>query len=141
MEIDEGFVTPEQFEQAYRDLLTKLQLAHVVVWIGLEPNEYNPTARDALLDYNARARNVARSFNLPVLDLMETFPQPAELPERPELGIDTILTIGAREKRGWNDYEAARQAGGFTYTFDGLHLTPESAKQTAEWIAAFIRSN
>ncbi|MEP7294435.1 MAG: GDSL-type esterase/lipase family protein, partial [Chloroflexota bacterium] len=34
MEIPDGMVTPEQFEQAYRDLLTKLQLAHVLVWIG-----------------------------------------------------------------------------------------------------------
>jgi lysophospholipase L1-like esterase len=141
MNIPDGVVTPEIFEQAYRDLLTKLQLAHIVVWIGLEPNEYNPATLAAVTDYNTRARNIARSFNIPVLDLMEAFPAPADLPDRPDLGIDYILTIGAREKRGWNDYEAARQAGGFTYTFDGLHLTPESAKKTAEWIAAFIRAN
>lgn len=141
MNIPEGVVTPEIFEQAYRDLLTRLQLAHIVVWVGLEPNEYNSATLAAVTDYNARAKNIARSFNIPVLDLMEAFPAPAPLPDRPDLGIDYILTIGAREKRGWNDYETARQSGGFTFTFDGLHLTPESAQKAAEHIAAFIQEN
>ena len=141
MDIPEGVVTPEMFEQAYRELLTKLQLAHVVVWIGVEPNEYNPTTLAAVTDYNARAKNIARTFNIPVLDLMEVFPAPQNLPDRPELGIDYILTIGAREKRGWNDFETVRKAGDFTFTFDGLHLTPESAQKAAELIAEFIREN
>lgn len=140
MDIPDGVVTPEQFEQAYRDLLTKLQLAHVVVWIGLEPNEYNPDTVAALSDYNARIQKIARSFNVSVLDLMEAFP-PNNVPDRPPLGIEFILTIGAREKRGWTDYESVRKAGGFTFTFDGLHLMPETAKQVAELIAAFIREN
>jgi lysophospholipase L1-like esterase len=138
--IPDGVVTPEQFEQAYRELLTKLQLAHVVTWVGLEPCEYNPDVVAAFRDYNERAKTIARSFNLPVLDLMEHFP-PGDVPEREPLGIEYILTIGAREKRGWNDYESARAAGGFTFTFDGLHLTNEAAKQVAELVAAFIRGN
>lgn len=140
MNIEDGVVTPEQFEQAYRDLLTKLQLAHVVVWIGLEPNEYNPETVAALHDYNTRIKTIARSFNVPVLDLMEAFP-PGDVPDRQPLGIEFILTIGAREKRGWTDYESARAAGDFTFTFDGLHLMPETAKQVAELIADFIREN
>ena len=139
-DIPDGVVTPEQFERAYRELLTKLQLAHIVVWIGLESNEYNPTTVAALRDYNARAKNIARAFNLPVLDLMDAFP-PGDVPERPELGIEYILTIGAREKRGWHDYEAAQQAGGFRFTFDGMHLTPETARKVAEMVAAFIREH
>lgn len=139
-DIPEGVVTPEMFEQAYRDLLTKLQLAHIVVWIGLEPNEYNPTAAAAHADYNERARTIARTFNLPVLDLMEAYP-PGDLPERPDLGVEYILTIGAREKRGWNDYEGAQKAGGYRFTFDGLHLTTGTAREVAEKIAAFIRAN
>ena len=139
-EIAEGVVTPEQFETAYRDLLTRLQLAQVVVWIGLEPCEYNPTTVEAFRDYNGRVKNIARSFNLPVLDLMEAF-QPADVPDRPALGVEYILTIGAREKRGWNDFEAAQQAGGYTFTFDGLHLTTETAKKVAELIAEFIKEN
>jgi lysophospholipase L1-like esterase len=139
-EIPEGVVTPEMFEQAYRDLLTQLQLAHIVVWIGLEPNEYNPTVVAAHADTNERIRNIARSLNLPVLDLMEAYP-PGDVPERPELGVEYILTIGAREKRGWNDYEGAQKAGGYRFTFDGLHLTTETAREVATLIAAFIREN
>ena len=63
------------------------------------------------------------------------------MPDRPPLGVEYILTIGAREKRGWTDYEAAQQAGGYQFTFDGLHLTPETAQKVAELIAAFIRAN
>lgn len=137
--IPDGVVTPEQFESAYRDLLTQLHLAHVVVWIGLEPCEYNPETVASLRDYNERARNVARALNVPVLDLMEHFP-PGDVPDRPPLGVEYILTIGAREKRGWDDYEAAQQAGGFSFTFDGIHFTPESARRAAELIAAFIRN-
>ncbi len=140
MAIPEGVVTPEQFETAYRELLTKLQLAHVMVWIGLEPCEYNPAAVEAFRDYNARIRNIARSFNLPVLDLLESFP-PGDVPDRTALGVEYILTIGAREKRGWNAYEAAQKEGGYQFTFDGLHLTPETAKKVAALIAAFIQAN
>ena len=139
-DIPDGVVTPEQFERAYRELLTKLQLAHALVWIGLEPNEYNPATVAAQRDYNARARNIARAFNLPMLDLMEAFP-PGDVPQRPDLGIEHILTIGAREKRGWDDYENARQAGGFTFTFDGMHLTPDTAKKVAALVAAFIQEH
>ncbi|MCC6802392.1 MAG: hypothetical protein IT319_05885 [Anaerolineae bacterium] len=139
-DIPDGVVTPEQFETAYRDLLTKLQLAHMLVWIGLEMNEYNPETVAAQKDYNERARQVARSFNIPVLDLAEHLPD-HDVPQRPPLAIDYILTIGARQKRGWKDYESTRKAGGFSFTFDGLHLTPETARQVAERVAAFIREN
>ncbi len=135
--IPDGVVTPPQFEQAYRDLLTKLQLAHVVVWIGLEPCEYNLEVVAAFREYNARIQTIARAFTLPTLDLMGAFP-PGDLPDRPPLEIGYILTIGAREKRGWHDYESARKAGGFRYTFDGMHLMPETARQMAALIAAFI---
>ena len=138
--VAEGVVTPEQFEVAYRELLTKLQLASVLVWIGLEPCEYNAQILAAFRDYNARVKIVARSFNVSVLDLMDAFP-PGDLPDRPALGVEYILTIGAREKRGWNDFVAAQQAGGFQFTFDGLHLTPETARKVAGLIAAFIKSN
>lgn len=139
-EIPDGMVTPEQFETTYRELLTRIQLAHVVVWIGLAPCEYNPATVEAFRDYNERVKNVARSFNLPVLDLMEAFP-PGDVPDRPALGVEYILTIGAREKRGWNAYDAAQKEGGYQFTFDGLHLTEATAKKVAELIVEFIRSH
>ena len=139
-DIPDGVVTPEQFEQSYRDLLTRLHAAQVLVWIGLESCEYNPAMVDAFRDYNARIKSVARAFNTPILDLMEAFPH-GNVPDRPPLGIEYILTIGAREKRGWNDFEGARQAGGFTFTFDGLHLTAETANKVAGLIAEFIQGH
>jgi len=137
--IPEGMVTPEQFETAYRDLLTHLQAAYLVTWVGLEPNEYNPATLAALRDYNGRVQNIARPLGIPVLDLMEALP-PGDLPERPNLEIGFILTIGAREKRGWTAYDEARDKGGYTWSFDGLHLTQEGAERAAQAIVAFIRA-
>lgn len=137
-DIPESFVSPDDFEVAYRDLLTQLQAAHIITWVGLESNQYNPTTVATLREYNRRAKGVAQRLNIPVLDLMDVLP-PGDVPERPELDIGFILTIGGREKRGWDDYEGARQAGGYTWSFDGLHPTPDGAKQIAGAIAAFIR--
>jgi lysophospholipase L1-like esterase len=138
--VPDGVVTPEQFAQAYRELITTLQLAHIEVWIGLPPSEYSPVVAAAMREYNLLAKSIARGFNAPVLDLDAQF-TPASIPERPPLGIDFILTIGAREKRGWNAYDQAQRDGGFVYTFDGLHLTPASAQSLAQRIAAFIQQH
>lgn len=135
--IPDGVVTPDQFALAYRDLLTRLHAAHILAWVGLPPIEQNPTVVNALRHYNALAEEIARTLNIPVLDLMAAF-TPAAIPERPPLGMDTILTIGKRESTGWNDYETARNEGGYTFTFDGLHLMPSAAEQAARLIAAFI---
>lgn len=137
-EIESGFVTPEEFEAGYRELLTQLQLAHVVTWVGLEPSEYNPTVTDTLREYNERLREVARAFSVPVLDLMNEF-NPPSVPERPPLDIGFILTIGKREQSGWNEFETARREGGYTFSFDGLHVTPAAAKEIGARIAEFIR--
>jgi lysophospholipase L1-like esterase len=132
-----GFVTPEQFAQTYRDLLTKIQLAHVLAWVALEPNEYNPETVAAVQQYNNLARDIARSLNIPVLDLMERLP-PQHVPPRPPLTQADINLIGKRSSSGWSDYETEQKRGGYTYTFDGLHPTPETAKQLADWIVDFL---
>jgi lysophospholipase L1-like esterase len=135
--IPDGVVTREQFTQTYRDLLTRLQLAFIQTWVGLPPMEYNPATVVAMRDYNNRAREVARPMNIPVLDLMAAF-QPDHVPERPALNLRYINQIGERSASGWSDYETEQQAGGFTFTFDGLHPTPASAAELAHQIAAFI---
>lgn len=137
--IDDGIVTPEQFAQTYRELLTRLQLAHTLVWVGLAPNEYNPDVVAAVQQYSALAREAAKSFNIPVLDLMDEFP-PDNVAERPPLDMAYILTIGSREKSGWNEYERAQTEGGYAFTFDGLHFTPDAAKRAAQRIATFIHA-
>lgn len=139
-EIPDGFVSPEQFEQNYRELLTQLQANHLVTLIGLEPSEHSPAAVESMREYNNIVAGLAQSFNIPHIDLLEPL-LPAEVKDRPPLGIDTILSIGARLKKGWKDYETVRVRDGFTFTFDGIHATPEGAKQVADLLAPFIREN
>ena len=133
-----GIVAPEQFSQAYRDLLTKIQLAHVLAWVGLAPVEYNPEVVAAVQQYNALANEAAKAVNIPVLDLMEPFP-PQHIQPRPPLDQAIINLIGKRSSSGWSDYEAEQKRGGYTFTFDGLHLTPQSAAQVAKLIADFLK--
>lgn len=133
-----GIVSPEQFAQTYRDLLTKIQLAHVLAWVGLEPTEYNPETVEAVQQYNALANEAAKAVNIPVLDLTAHFP-PKNVQPRPPLDQAAINLIGKRSSSGWNDYETEQKHGGFSFTFDGLHLMPESAKEMAEIIADFLK--
>lgn len=135
----DGYMTPEQFGAVYRDVLTRLQLAHVQPLIGLPPMEYNPTLVAASAAFNAQAEEVARAFNLPVLDLVALF-NPPNVPERPPLDMKIIFTIGDRTKSRWNDYEAEQVKGGYTYSFDGIHLTPKSAEKMGELVAAFLKA-
>lgn len=139
--IPEGYITPQAFGAAYRDLLTTIQLAQVQALVALPPLEYNPTLAQAAAQFNAQAREAARAFNLPVLDLAAAM-TPHPIPERPPLGIHHILTIGERVRAGWpddpDDYERERQAQGYRYSFDGIHFTPAAAEEAADLIAPFI---
>jgi lysophospholipase L1-like esterase len=137
-DIPDGVVTPDQFAAAYRDLLMRLQLAHTLAWVGLPPLEYSPPLAEAMRVYNAHARDAAEALNIPVLDLAAAFPAD-NLRERPALDQDSINLIGTRVRAGWDDYESERKAGGFTYTFDGLHFTPEAAARCGALVADFVQ--
>lgn len=136
--IPDGFVTPEQFSRNYRELLSQIQMRHVLTWVGLPPQEYSQAQVEAMRQYNELARDVARPLNIPVLDLMADF-VPADVPEREPLSIRDINRIGEHMRTGWSDYETARQEGGYTFTFDGLHPTPEAAEKIARKIADFLQ--
>jgi lysophospholipase L1-like esterase len=135
--IPDGVVTPDMFARHYRDLLTRIQLAHVQAWIGLPPIEYNPEVVAALKQYNELARDAADSLNIPILDLFAHF-MPEQIAPRPALGQTFINLIGQREKSGWSDYETERQRGGFAFSFDGLHFTLETADRVAELVVEFL---
>lgn len=135
--IPDGIVTPDLFARTYRDLLTRIQLAHVLAWVGLESAEYNPSVVAALKAFNRLARDAAQSLNVPVLDLMATF-VPEQVQERPPLDQNFINRIGRRTKAGWRDYETERQRGSFRFTFDGVHFTPDAAQHAAEIIVRFL---
>lgn len=135
--IPDGIVTPEIFAKTYRDLLTHIQLKHVLTWVGLPPIEYNPEVVKAVRQYNQLASQATKAFNIPVLDLMTRF-APGKIPDRPPLNQDVINLIGERSRSGWSDFETERQRGGFTFTFDGLHLMPDTAEQIAKIIVDFL---
>lgn len=135
--LPDGSTTLDLFTQTYRELLTRLQLAHIVTWMGLEPNEYNLETVAALKLFNAAAADIAQSMAVPVLDLMAAFP-PENIHRRPELSLASIRLIGQRETEGWQDYEAERKREGYQFTFDGLHLTPEAAKKAGQLIVEFL---
>ncbi|MCU0513359.1 MAG: GDSL-type esterase/lipase family protein [Anaerolineae bacterium] len=134
-----GSVAPEDFTTAYRDLLTRLQLHFVQPLIGLGPTEYNRELVAARRHYNALTRAVAAAFNIPVLDLDTPF-TPAQPIERPPVTLDFIRQIGERSRRGWQDYETERRQWGYTYSFDGMHLTPATATAFAGHIVAFLQA-
>ncbi len=136
--IPDGVVAPDVFARHYRDLLTRIQLAHIQAWVGLSPIEYNPGVVTALKQYNELARDAANSLNIPVLDLMAHFAA-GDIPQRPPLNQAYINLIGQREKSGWSDYEAEQKRGGYTFSFDGLHLTPEAADHVAQLIVEFLK--
>lgn len=138
--LPEGFFTPAEYAQHYRDLLTQLQIAHVQPLAGLPPLEYNPTVAAAAAEFNAATREVARAFNVPMCDLAAAM-TPPHIPDRKPLDMSTILVIGDRVKSGWNDYDSEHQRGAYTYSFDGIHFTPQGAQQAAQIIAAFLRES
>ena len=125
-----GVVTPQQFAQHYRDLLTRLQVAQVLTWVGLPAVEYSPALVGMMQQYNALAREAAESLNIPVTDVFADL-RPDHIPDRPPLTLNDIHLIGQRTRTGWSDYESERLRGGFTFTFDGLHPTPAAARHLA----------
>jgi len=137
-ELEEGMVTPEQFESTYRELLLQLQVKHVQAFVGVAPTEYSRELVEAKQEYNQRARSVAESLNIPVLDLDTPF-TPAQPIERDEVDIGFIQQIGSRGSSGWNDYESEREKWGYTYTFDGMHLLPSAAEEFAQHIVEFLQ--
>jgi hypothetical protein len=50
------------------------------------------------------------------------------------------VLIGQRASSGWNDYDAERDKHGYTYSFDGLHITPGTARAIADLIVETISS-
>lgn len=136
--LDGGIVTPEQFESNYRDLLTTIQLHYVQPLVGLAPTEYNAEIIRAKHEYNVIAQRIAESFNVPILDL-ETPYMPDTPVERDPIDMGFIIQIGERSGSGWNDYEAERQRFGYSYTFDGMHIMPETAEEFADRIIPFLK--
>lgn len=133
-----GYLEPDEYATILRDIVTEFTLHHVLLMIGLAPMEYNATSQAAAAVFNAKNREVADSLNLSVFDFGAHFNTP-NLPERPPLTLQTVFQIGDRIKAGWNDYATEQAKGGYTYTFDGIHFTPQAATRAGEVLATWIK--
>lgn len=138
--LENGQVTPDDFETTYHDLLTQIQWQYVQVMVGLPPTEYSRELIEVRRDYNQRAREVAESLSVPVLDLDALF-TPQNPIEREPVNLQFIIDIGNRSNSGWSDFEAERDKWGYTYTFDGMHLMPETGVRMAYPIVEFLKNH
>ncbi|MCB9450834.1 MAG: hypothetical protein H6672_05310 [Anaerolineaceae bacterium] len=133
----DGRMTPDLFTRSYRDLLTRLQLHYIQTWVGLESTEYSGELAETLQMFNALAAEEARALNVPVLDLTAYFP-PGTQSHHPPVTEEYIGLIGKRARAGWSDYERERERGGFTWSFDGMHITPAAARRMGAVIVDFL---
>jgi len=137
MQLEDGYVPLELFEQTYRNLIGALQAEYIEVAVGLEPIETNATVVAELRRYNEAARAAARAYNIPVLDLFAEF-VPDDIPDRKNVDTRFIQQIGDRERTGWNDWENEQKEHGYSFTFDGVHWTPDTAEHAADKIIEFL---
>lgn len=138
--LETGFVSPDEFISHYRDLLLHLQLKHILTFVGLAPTEYNRELVQVKRAYNQATQALADSLKIPVLDLDTPF-TPSQPIDRAPVDIAFIQQIGTRASQGWTDFENERQKWGYYYTFDGMHLLPESAEAFAKLIVPFLKEH
>jgi lysophospholipase L1-like esterase len=139
-QLENGMVTPEEFETTYRELLHQIQLQHVLPLVGIAPTEYSKDLVKAKQSYNAIVKKLTEKLNIPLLDLDSPF-TPAEPIEREATSLKFIQEIGEHVASGWDDFESERQKWGYSYTFDGMHLLPQTAIKFAKLIVPFLKKH
>ncbi len=136
-----GQISPVSFRENMRAILTKLRVAQIKIWVALPPVESSPAVVDALHQMNAYTAELCQHMQIPLLDLMREF-TPAEVAAQPPLSL--VSSMGRNLIRSLTlkgeGYEKLRQAGGYSYSFDGVHLTEGSAQTFADHIADFLRT-
>ncbi len=134
-----GRVAPLAFRENLRAVLARLLAAGITPWVALPPVERCPAAVAALRQINAAAAEVCAELRVPALDLLAAL-TPPHVPERPAVGWSDYWRVGLI-RVGVRAYDRWRRQGGYTYTFDGVHLTAAGAEQVAERVAAFLRDH
>ena len=137
-----GQITPISFRENMRALLTKLRFAQIRVWVALPPAEHRPALVETLKTMNTYSAQLCAEMQIPVLDLLALL-TPAEIPERPPTQALTSLEtnmIRSLTLRGAG-FERLRQARGYSYSFDGIHLTEDAAQRMAEAVVTFLHQN
>jgi len=135
-----GQISPISFRENMRAIFTKLRVARIKAWVALPPLETSPVVVDALRQMNAFTAELCQEMEIPLLDLMAEF-TPAQLATRPPLRLVPSMWQNMRRSLtlSGDAYDKLRQAEGYSYSFDGTHLTETSAQQFADRIAVFLR--
>ncbi|NWG15446.1 MAG: hypothetical protein HXY41_02310 [Chloroflexi bacterium] len=134
-----GLVSPIAFRENMRALLGKLAHAGLMIWVALPPLEYRPAQVAALRELNAYAGQICAELDIPALDLMAALVS-ADVPERPPVSRRFYLR-SLPVMLGGRQFDRLRDEGGFTYSFDGIHLTADGAQRFADNIVPFLRAN
>lgn len=134
-----GLVSALSFRENMRAILGRLSAAGIRTWVALEPIEYNPEQVSALRTMNDYALEVCQEMGIPTLDLMARL-TPQDVPVRPPYNAsdyrrNLLIKLGLRRFDQW------QAEGGYSYTFDGVHLTEAGAQRVADLIVPFLRAN
>lgn len=137
-----GQISPMSFRENLRAVLMALTYHRIRVWVALPPVEYRPQTVEALRRMNDYARAVCDELHVPTLNLMEKL-APAVVPDRsPVQFFHYTLGTWLRLRFGYGgSYDRLQAADGFSYSFDGVHLTESGAQRIADEIVHFLRSN
>lgn len=136
--IPSGMVSPISFRENLRAVLGKLVVAQVQVWVALPPLEFRPEAVETMRKLNAYAREVCQELKVPTLDLFTPL-VPDTIPLRSLKRRSYLLLL--RRALNKPDYETRRKQGGYSYSFDGIHLTERGAQVIADEVVLFLRAN
>jgi lysophospholipase L1-like esterase len=122
-----------------RVVLTRLQAAGIRIGVMLPPIETRPAAVEILRQFNDTTQTLCADLHLPTLNLLSRM-TPSAVPERPPLDWRFFMRSAQIQQRGPTSYPQWQQQGGYTYSFDGIHLTQTGAEQIAtaflEWWSA-----
>lgn len=139
--IPNGRLAPLASRENMRAILTILLAAQIKVWVALPPVEYSPAQVEALRKVNAALLEVCNELKIPTLDLLKPL-VPGSIPERPAYSLGNYASNLLTRLRGSSsEYDHKREAGSFSYTFDGVHLTDSGAQRFADLIVPFLRKN
>lgn len=135
-----GRVTPIAFRENLRAVLSKLNYAEIKSWVALPPVESRPEVVNALREMNTMAIEVCTELGVPVLDVMREM-TPAVVRQRPPVRLTDYGRNLLLMMRGKAVYEQMSKEGGYTYSFDGVHLTADGAQRLANLIIPFLKAN
>lgn len=134
-----GQINPIFFRENLRAIFSKLAFARIKTYVALPPIEYRLETVAALHEMNDHARELCGEMNIPLLDIMSQL-VPPDVPARPPIGL-AYFRQNLMIYLGQGQYEKLRTEGGYTYSFDGIHLTENGAQRIAESVITFLKSN